>query len=132
MHNSKDTKPETEDRSSFNNKDTQNNLKAKNIKWKETFSYSASFINLLAETDPNGALSQVLQEKLDEDMTKKLDELSLWRDSQIDPLSDPEKKLQLIWQTLTPYLQSKLQRALKDPSVSQEKKKQLLEARKKI
>ena len=91
-----------------------------------------SFINLLAETDPNGALSQVLQEKLDEDMTKKLDELSLWRDSQIDPLSDPEKKLQLIWQTLTPYLQSKLQRALKDPSVSQEKKKQLLEARKKI
>lgn len=91
-----------------------------------------SFINLLAETDPNGALSQVLQEKLDEDMTKKLDELSLWRDSQIDPLSEPEKKLQLIWQTLTPYLQSKLQRALKDPSVSQEKKKQLLEARKKI
>lgn len=91
-----------------------------------------SFINLLAETDPNGVLSQVLQEKLDEDMTKKLDELSLWRDSQIDPLADPEKKLQLIWQTLIPYLQSKLQRALKDPSVSQEKKKQLLEARKKI
>jgi len=65
-------------------------------------------------------------------MKKKLDEQSLWRDAQLDPLLETEKKTQLIWQTLMPFLQSKLQRALKNPSITQEFKQKLLEARKKI
>ena len=65
-------------------------------------------------------------------MKKKLDEQSLWRDSQLDPLLETEKKTQLIRQTLMPFLQSKLQRALKNPSITQEFKQKLLEARKKI
>ena len=65
-------------------------------------------------------------------MKKKLDEQSLWRDAQLDPLLETEKKTQLIWQTLMPFLQPKLQRALKNPSITQEFKQKLLEARKKI
>jgi hypothetical protein len=65
-------------------------------------------------------------------MKKKLDEQSLWRDGQLDPLLETEKKTQLIWQTLMPFLQSKLQRALKNPSIAQEFKQRLLEARKKL
>ncbi len=65
-------------------------------------------------------------------MKKKLDEQSLWRDAQLDPLLETEKKMQHIWQTLMPFLQSKLQRALKNPSITQEFKQKLLEARKKI
>ena len=65
-------------------------------------------------------------------MKKKLDEQSLWRDAQLDPLLETEKKMQHIWQTLMPFLQSKLQRALKNPSITQEFKQKLLEVRKKI
>lgn len=91
-----------------------------------------TFIDLLAQSEPQSPLAQVLNSKTDEELSKKLDELSLWRDAQLDPLTESEKKAQLIRQTLTPFLQSKLQRALKDPAVSQDLKQKLLEARKSI
>ena len=104
----------------------------KYLEGNEKLEHLFDFVNLLAEAEPESTLSLVLKDTIDEEMKKKLDEQSLWRDAQLDPLLETEKKTQLIWQTLMPFLQSKLQRALKNPSITQEFKQKLLEARKKI
>ena len=104
----------------------------KYLEGNEKLEHLFDFVNLLAEAEPESTLSLVLKDTIDEEMKKKLDEQSLWRDAQLDPLLETEKKMQHIWQTLMPFLQSKLQRALKNPSITQEFKQRLLEARKRI
>lgn len=91
-----------------------------------------NFIDLLCQADPELTISKAQKGGLDAEFQSKINELSLWRDSQLEPLSDGEKKYQIIAQTLLPYLQNQLQRILKNPNLSLELKQQLLQARKKL
>lgn len=90
------------------------------------------FVSLLAEAQPESLLHKVLKADLEEEIAKKLLEFTLWRDGELEALQDIDKKYQLIMQRLTPYLQSQLQRALKNPNLSVEAKQALLLARKQL
>lgn len=91
-----------------------------------------SFVQLLAQADPDSPLAKAFHANFEEEQIQKISELTLWRDQQLESLNESEKKYQTILQTLLPYLQRVLQFTLKNPNVPAELKTQLLEARKKI
>lgn len=90
------------------------------------------FAQLLAQSDPKSLLARAIQDQLSDDEQQKIEELSLWRDKQLEEVSEQEKRYQLILQTLQPSFQKFLQFALKNPSVSGTIKTELLELRKQL
>ena len=91
-----------------------------------------AFVHLLAEADKESLLAQALHGQLEEAHIQKISELTLWRDQQLEPLNEQEKKYQVILQTLLPYLQKILPFMLKNPNISSDLKAAILEARKHV
>lgn len=91
-----------------------------------------SFVQLLSEADPENILAQTLKDTISPEKKEKINEFSLWRDNELEPHLEDEKKYQIIAKVLVPYLQNWLQWTLKKPSLSIALKQKLLESRKKI
>lgn len=91
-----------------------------------------SFIQLLSQADSESLLAKALHGTLEENQIQKISELTLWRDQQLEPINETERKYQIILQTLLPYFQKNLQFTLKNPKIPSSLKAQILEARKKL
>ena len=63
---------------------------------------------------------------------QKIEELTLRRDNQLEPLTTPEKKYQMILQIILPTLQKMLQFILKNPKIPANLKAELLAERKNL
>lgn len=90
------------------------------------------FVKLLGQADSESTLAKAFLEKLESQEQQKIEELTLWRDNQLESFESPEKKYQLILQSILPFLQKSLQFALKNTQVAPEIKAQLLKLRKQI
>ncbi|MBQ9553882.1 hypothetical protein IJU97_02775, partial [bacterium] len=70
--------------------------------------------------------AKVLNNTATTEEIEKLEELSLWRDKQLEEFSDIEIRYQHIIKTVLPYIQTILQLCLKNPNVSAEVKGEIL------
>lgn len=91
-----------------------------------------AFVYLLSKAHPEGLLIKTIENQLDSTEVQKIDEMSLWWDGHLEEFNDPEKKYQIILQTLSPFLQRLLQEALKSPNFTVSEKQNLLNMRKNL
>ena len=90
------------------------------------------FIQLLTKADPESLLNQALHWEIPAEQKQKIEELTLRRDNQLEPLTTPEKKYQMILQIILPTLQKMLQFILKNPKIPANLKAELLAERKNL
>ena len=90
------------------------------------------FIQLLTKADPESLLNQALHWEIPSEQKQKIEELTLRRDNQLEPLTTPEKKYQMILQIILPTLQKMLQFILKNPKIPANLKAELLAERKNL
>ncbi len=109
-----------------------NNLINKYLHDSEKGKNFLSFSQTLWKISQNSIISKAFDNKYTEEENAKIDELTLRRDQQLEPLEDSEVRYQHIIQTLLPIIQKELQIALKSPKISAEEKSQLLIMRKKL
>ena len=101
----------------------------KYIWWFERTENFIKFSELLSKTDTDNIFSKAINNNLSEDETKKIEELTLRRDQQLESFSDEKTRYQHIIQTLLPLIQTSLQLGLKNPKISAEEKTELLKLR---
>ena len=101
----------------------------KYIWWFERTENFIKFSKLLSKTDTDNIFSKAINNNLSEDETKKIEELTLRRDQQLESFSDEKTRYQHIIQTLLPLIQTSLQLGLKNPKISAEEKTELLKLR---
>jgi DNA primase len=101
----------------------------KYIWWFEITENFIKFSELLSKTDTDNIFSKAINNNLSEDETKKIEELTLRRDQQLESFSDEKTRYQHIIQTLLPLIQTSLQLGLKNPKISAEEKTELLKLR---
>ena len=109
-----------------------NNLINKYLQDSEREKNFIEFSQALWKASPNSLLDKTFKNDFTEEEKTKIDELTLRRDQQLEPLDSNEIKYQHIIQTLLPIIQRELQIALKSQKISAEGKSQLLVMRKKI
>ena len=90
------------------------------------------FVELLSKNDKDNMYAKVLNNTATTEEIEKLEELSLWRDKQLEEFSDIEIRYQHIIKTVLPYIQTILQLCLKNPNVSAEVKGEILMLRKSL
>lgn len=90
------------------------------------------FAQLLGESTPNSIYAKALSETITEEEQTKLEEYTLWRDNQLEELTEGKAKYQHIKQTILPFIQEILPLILKDQNISAEKKGLILNLRKRI
>ena len=101
----------------------------KYIWWFERTENFIKFSELLSKTDTDNIFSKAINNNLSEDEIKKIEELTLRRDQQLESFSDEKTRYQHIIQTLLPLIQTSLQLGLKNPKISAEEKTELLKLR---
>lgn len=104
----------------------------KNYLWETKSASLISFAKLLTKAYPDSPLARTFNATCSEEESKKIEELTLRWDKQLDEIATPEKKHQVIIQTVLPYIQNVLQLALKSPNLSNDEKKELLQIRKSL
>jgi len=109
-----------------------NNLINKYLQDSEKEKNFLSFSQTLWKVSQNSIIAKTFNNSFTEEEKVKIDELTLRRDQQLEPLEDSEVRYQHIIQTLLPIIQKELQIALKSPKISAEEKSQLLIMRKKL
>ena len=109
-----------------------NNLINKYLQDSEKEKNFLSFSQTLWKVSQNSTIAKTFDNNFTEEEKAKIDELTLRRDQQLEPLEDSEVRYQHIIQTLLPIIQKELQIALKSPKISAEEKSQLLIMRKKL
>lgn len=109
-----------------------NNLINKYLQDSEEEKNFLSFSQTLWKVSQNSIIAKTFNNSFTEEEKIKIDELTLRRDQQLEPLEDSEVRYQHIIQTLLPIIQKELQIALKNPKISAEEKSQLLIMRKKL
>ncbi len=97
------------------------------IKDDELRKWFLSLSKWLWELYTGSMLDRVLRLDLDEKELKELDEMHIWRESQLDHLHDEDKIYSLVKKIIWTTLQSYLQIVLKDAKTSNEQKNSLLE-----
>ena len=90
------------------------------------------FIQLLTKAYPESLLNQALHWEISSEQKQKIEELTLRRDNQLEQLTTPEKKYQMILQIILPTLQKMLQFILKNPKIPANLKAELLAERKNL
>ena len=90
------------------------------------------FIQLLTKADPESLLNQAIHWEIPAEQKQKIEELTLRRDNQLEALTTPEKKYQMILQIILPTLQKMLQFILKNPKIPANLKAELLAERKNL
>ncbi|MFC2495054.1 MAG: DNA primase [Candidatus Absconditicoccaceae bacterium] len=90
------------------------------------------FIQLLTKADPESLLNQAIHGEIPAEQKQKIEELTLRRDNQLEALTTPEKKYQMILQIILPTLQKMLQFILKNPKIPANLKAELLAERKNL
>ncbi len=104
-------------------------------KYLQDFDKEQTFIEFsqaLWKASPNSLIDKTFRNDFTEEEKTKIDELTLWRDQQLEILNGNEIRYQHIIQTLLPIIQRELQIALKNPKISAEEKSQLLVMRRKL
>lgn len=111
-----------------------NNILEKYIENKDLWSPFLNFVENVAKNSQENLLKKVFESKeslLEED-TKNLDEMQLWWDKELSWLNNEEKRLASIKRIVWPFLKQILKQILKDPGLSADTKKNLLDYMKNI
>ena len=109
-----------------------NNLINKYLQGSEKENNFIAFSQTLWKCSPDSLIGKTFKNNFSDEEKSKIDELSLWRDQQLEELEGNEVRYQHIIQTVLPLIQKELQLALKNPKISAEEKSQLLSMRKKL
>ena len=109
-----------------------NNLINKYLQGSEKENNFIAFSQTLWKCSPDSLIGKTFKNNFSDEEKSKIDELSLWRDQQLEELEGNEVRYQHIIQTVLPLIQKELQLTLKNPKISAEEKSQLLSMRKKL